>query len=237
VKLASSDIRGRGIDMTPECRRRQRTTLDVAPGNTATTSTSMVVVIDPRNPATSDRTPTPEPGKVRRRLDGHEGRPRGAVADHLSLVVAQAVPADAHLYAARLPEWPRDLPVFYLLHGAGVATTHGPWAARASSSTASRRAKARPMVVVMPAGHTGRSISADLGQRPMSSPDLLNDVIPISNRLPRSHRPQEPRVGLSMGGGQTLNIGIEPGKLRISRVQFGRVRHHAAVNAPAGGPG
>lgn len=67
--------------------------------------------------------------------------------------------------------------------------------------------KAKPMIVVMPAGHTstsgGRS-SADF-QR-----DFLEDIMPVVEKRYRALTDRKDRAlaGLSMGGSQTLNIGF-----------------------------
>jgi len=71
--------------------------------------------------------------------------------------------------------------------------------------------KAVPMVVVMPAGHTGPMRPG--GPRPTVdefAQDFLKDILPmVESRYrvlaDRSHRAM---AGLSMGGGQTLNIGV-----------------------------
>src|SRR5262249_25040737 len=71
--------------------------------------------------------------------------------------------------------------------------------------------KAKPMVVVMPAGHTSRTG----GPRPAGSPDefvqeFLSDIMPYAVSHYRVHTDSHHRAiaGLSMGGGQTLNIAV-----------------------------
>jgi len=74
--------------------------------------------------------------------------------------------------------------------------------------------KAKPMLVVMPAGHTG-----PFGPRPPGSPrpvvddfarDFTEDIMPYieANYRVRTERQDRAMAGLSMGGGQTLNIGV-----------------------------
>jgi len=69
------------------------------------------------------------------------------------------------------------------------------------------------MVIVMPAGHTGTSGSGGGGTRPAAdefSQDFVNDVMPYIEKHYRVHTDRKNRAiaGLSMGGGQTLSIGI-----------------------------
>jgi len=84
--------------------------------------------------------------------------------------------------------------------------------------------KAKPMVVVMPLGHTiqsfwtgpAKSVAATPGQSPLPGPaalspfakDLLEDVMPmIESTYKVSKKPDDRAIGgLSMGGGQTMNI-------------------------------
>jgi enterochelin esterase family protein len=67
--------------------------------------------------------------------------------------------------------------------------------------------KAKPMIVVMPAGHTGPfrfgARSSDDFER-----DFVNDIMPYieKNYRTRNDRQNRAIAGLSMGGAQTLNI-------------------------------
>jgi len=104
-------------------------------------------------------------------------------------------------------------PVFYLLHGAGDCDEAWTSVGRAGFILDNLIAtkKARPMVVVMPAGHTGPFRFG--GPRPTVdefSQDFLNDIMPHVEKNYRvsTNRKHRAMAGLSMGGGQTLNIGI-----------------------------
>ena len=104
-------------------------------------------------------------------------------------------------------------PVFYLLHGAGDCDEAWTSVGRAGFILDNLIAagKARPMVVVMPAGHTGPFRFS--GPRPAVdefSQDFLKDIMPHVEKNYRVHTDRKNRAmaGLSMGGGQTLNIGI-----------------------------
>jgi len=104
-------------------------------------------------------------------------------------------------------------PVFYLLHGAGDCDEAWTSVGRAGFILDNLLAagKVKPMIVVMPAGHTGpfrmggpRSTSDEF------SKDFLNDIMPFVEKRYRVYTDRKHRAmaGLSMGGGQTLNIGI-----------------------------
>lgn len=102
-------------------------------------------------------------------------------------------------------------PVLYLLHGAGDNDQSWLMAGRANFifDNLIAAGKAKPMIVVMPAGHTppaqGGAPSADAFSR-----DLLGDVVPYVEQNYRTLPGREQRAiaGLSMGGQQTLNIGL-----------------------------
>jgi len=102
-------------------------------------------------------------------------------------------------------------PVFYLLHGAGDCDDSWTTVGRAGFILDNLIAakKARPMIVVMPAGHTG-----PFGVRESSGVgfegDFVNDIMPQMEKRYRilADRKNRALAGLSMGGAQTLNIGI-----------------------------
>jgi enterochelin esterase-like enzyme len=127
----------------------------------------------------------------------------------------------------------RKYPVLYLLHGIGGTDTEWTEACHANIiiDNLLAESKIQPMVLVFPDGNSSRS-AADLaaggggagagagrggggrmGMDPWLTPfesDLLKDIIPYvdahySVYTDRDHRGL---AGLSMGGGQTLNIGL-----------------------------
>lgn len=105
-------------------------------------------------------------------------------------------------------------PVLYLLHGGGDNDAGWTTVGRANFILDNLLAdgKIRPMVVVMPAGHTprpGSPMGAGPDQDPFSQ-DLLQDVIPyVEQHFNVSTRSEDRALsGLSMGGVQTLNIGL-----------------------------
>jgi enterochelin esterase family protein len=109
-------------------------------------------------------------------------------------------------------------PVLYLLHGSG--DTESGWVAIGRANfildNLIASGKAKPMIVVMPYGRP----LADVNLFPWTGPppadreafaqDLLLDVIPFVEKLYRTSPRADDRAlaGLSMGGGQTLQIGL-----------------------------
>jgi enterochelin esterase family protein len=104
-------------------------------------------------------------------------------------------------------------PIFYLLHGAGDSDDAWSTVGRAGFIMDNLIAdgKAKPMVVVMPAGHTG--LQAQRGEA-MAGPgrdefqeDFSGDVMPYAESHYRVYTDEAHRAiaGLSMGGGQTLD--------------------------------
>jgi enterochelin esterase-like enzyme len=109
-------------------------------------------------------------------------------------------------------------PIFYLLHGAFDCDDSWTSVGRAGFILDNLIAakKAKPMVVVMPAGHTGPfrfgARGSDSSRPPVDEfvQDFLNDIMPYVEKNYRVYTDQQHRAiaGLSMGGGQTLNIAI-----------------------------
>ncbi len=111
----------------------------------------------------------------------------------------------------------KKYPIFYLLHGAFDCDDSWTTVGRAGFILDNLIAagKARPMVVVMPAGHTGpftfgRGLPMD-----EFTMDFRNDIMPYAETHYRVYTDQANRAiaGLSMGGAQTLNVSIpNPGE-------------------------
>ncbi len=114
------------------------------------------------------------------------------------------------------------LPVLYLLHGSGDTEFGWVTVGRANliMDNLIAEGKAKPMIVVMPYGRpTGdvMLIPAKAGQaaqqqnqNTLFGDDLLQDVIPYVEKTYRVSAKADDRAlaGLSMGGGQTLQIGL-----------------------------
>jgi enterochelin esterase-like enzyme len=140
--------------------------------------------------------------------------PHGQIAEIHYQSTALGVPRRMHVYTP--PGYSTNsqrFPVLYLLHGAGDNDQSWLMAGRANFifDNLIAAGKAKPMIVVMPAGHTPPGVP----QPPASGPDafardLLGDVVPYLERNYRTlaSRDQRAIAGLSMGGQQTLNIGL-----------------------------
>ena len=126
-------------------------------------------------------------------------------------------------------------PVFYLLHGSGDCDDAWPSVGRAGFILDNLIAakKAKPMIVVMPAGHTTTSTfgggrgAAPEAAAPGAAPrqdefyeDFTKDIMPYVEKNYRvlTGRNDRAIAGLSMGGSQTLNVAFtEPGEVRLHR--------------------
>ncbi|MFC1840882.1 alpha/beta hydrolase [Thermodesulfobacteriota bacterium] len=111
----------------------------------------------------------------------------------------------------------KKYPVLYLMHGIGGNETH--WTTLCAANTILDNLiadkKAVPMIIVMPNGRAtaeppSSNFMADFNYYANLEPDLLNDLKPyIESRYSvKSDREHQALTGLSMGGGQGLNFGI-----------------------------
>jgi enterochelin esterase family protein len=189
---------------------------------------SGVVVIDPRNPSTSESNNNTwslvtVPGSEW--MDTKDV-PHGAVAAVHYYSTALKRTRRMHIYTPPGYEAGRDkYPVFYLLHGAGDCDDSWTSVGRAGfiidNLLAAKRVK--PMVIVMPAGHTttagfgargAAAPAAPPGGAPQAAPrdefaeDFMTDIMPYVEQHYRvmTDRAHRAIAGLSMGGGQSLNI-------------------------------
>jgi enterochelin esterase family protein len=129
-------------------------------------------------------------------------------------------------------------PVFYLLHGAGDSDDSWTSVGRAGfimdNLIAARKAK--PMIVVMTAGHTVRGANAG-GVTGQAADDFVKefttDVMPYVSKNYRAltDRANSAIAGLSMGGMQTLNIAIP----RLDRFAYIGVYSSGLIGAFATG--
>jgi enterochelin esterase family protein len=128
-------------------------------------------------------------------------------------------------------------PVFYLLHGAGDNDDSWTSVGRAGFILDNLIAakKARPMIVVMPAGHTSRAPGNAIGRTPTDEfvQDFVQDVVPYVETHYRviADRAHRAIAGLSMGGNQTLHVAIP----RLDRFAYvGVFSSGLLAAAPAG---
>jgi enterochelin esterase-like enzyme len=128
-----------------------------------------------------------------------------------------------HVYTPPGYDHSRDrYPVFYLLHGAGDSDDSWSTVGRAGvildNLLATRQA--RPMIVVMPAGHAAAAADSVIGQSAteLFVNDFVTDLMPHVEKHYRvlTDRANTAIAGLSMGGGQTLQVAIP----RLERFAF-----------------
>jgi enterochelin esterase-like enzyme len=223
--LGGTDIPnvGAGARMTKRADGVWETTVGpVAPGSYRYNFTiDGVSVMDPRNPSTSESNSNSWSLFHIRGSDFMDTRdvPHGAVAEVTYFSKSLQRFRRMHVYTPPGYESGTErYPVFYLLHGAFDCddswTSVGHAGFILDNLIAAKKAK--PMVVVMPAGHTG---PFSFGRPAAGSPrpsvdefmqDFMNDIMPYAEGHYRviADRPHRAMAGLSMGGGQTLNIGM-----------------------------
>ena len=177
-----------------------------------------VQVADPRNPLASqelnyDETVVSIPG-----LDYQDVQdvPHGAVASVWYPSKSLGILRRMHIYTPPGYEMGKGkYPVFYLLHGSGGSDDDWTSEGRANVILDNLIAagKAKPMIVVMPAGHTPVKASdgamAALRNGEFEK-DFTQDIMPYvqSHYRVRPGRNNTAIAGLSMGGYQTLNISM-----------------------------
>jgi len=181
-----------------------------------------VTTIDPRNPATSESNTNVWSLFVVPGADFMDTKrvPHGAVAAVTYYSTALSTFRRMQVYTPPGYEsGSAKYPVFYLLHGAGDSDDAWPTVGRAGFILDNLIAdgKAKPMIVVMPAGHTrktggggGGGLVAGRTANDEFVSDFMTDVLPYVEKTYRvkTDRASRAIAGLSMGGNHTLLIGI-----------------------------
>src|SRR4051794_13803968 len=226
VRLGSSDLPGVGsaAEMKKGDNGVWETTVGPVPAGAYRYNFQVdgLAVIDPRNPAISESNANVwslvlVPGSD---LFDLKDVPHGAVAAVIYHSSTLKKPRRMHVYTP--PGYEKgqgEFPVFYLLHGAGDSDDSWTSVGRAGVILDNLIAagKARPMLVVMPAGHTGQSRPGGGGGGPSQSSrdefgqDFSNDLRPYieKNYRVKADRSSRAIAGLSMGGAQTLNVAFD----------------------------
>ena len=189
-----------------------------------------LTVVDARNPATSQTNTTVYSLAVVPGSDLFDTKnvPHGAVAAvHYNSTALGGI-RRMHIYTPPGYETSRDrYPVLYLLHGAGDVDDSWTSVGRAGFilDNLIAASSAKPMIVVMPAGHVNGAGAALGGSVPVAAAegipgigsgpdpfanDFLTDLMPYVEKNYRVLTDRQSRAiaGLSMGGNQTLNIAI-----------------------------
>jgi enterochelin esterase family protein len=254
VRLSGGDIpgNGQGAEMTRDTNGLWEATLGPIPPGAYRYNFNVdgVPVIDPRNPATSESNGNtwslvyvPGADFMDTRNVSH-----GAVAAVTYYSTALSKFRRMHVYTPPGYELGKGkYPVFYLLHGASDSDDSWSSVGRAGFILDNLIAtkKAKPMIVVMPAGHTRPFVARAPGSpRPPAdefTKDFTEDIMPYIEQHYRTRPGRQSRAiaGLSMGGGQTLSIGV--GHLDkfaylgvFSSGVFGITGRGFGTNAPSG---
>jgi enterochelin esterase-like enzyme len=177
-----------------------------------------IQVVDPRNPSVSESNMNSwslmyVPGAEFMEM---KDVPHGAIAEITYYSHSLTRFRRMHVYTPPGYEAGAEkYPVFYLLHGAWDSDDAWTTVGRAGFilDNLIAQKKALPMIVVMPAGHTGPfpSFTPQPGpRRDEFVEDFLADIKPYIEKNYRALNDREHRAiaGLSMGGSQTLNIAI-----------------------------
>lgn len=229
VRLSGGDIPGMGAGkpMTKSEKGVWEATIGpIAPGSYRYNfNVNGVSVIDPRNPLVSESNNNVWslvhiPGSE---FSDTKNTPHGAVAAVTYYSTALSKFRRMHVYTPPGYESGQGkFPVFYLLHGAGDCDDSWTSVGRAGFILDNLIAakKAKPMIIVMPAGHTrpfGRGPVPGIAPPGGGAPppdefiqDFMTDIMPYVEKNYRLLAGRENRAiaGLSMGGSQTLNIAL-----------------------------
>jgi len=142
--------------------------------------------------------------------------PHGTVTAHWYMSKATGTVRRVHIYTP--PGYgvsaKTKYPVLYLLHGSGDSDRE--WSAWGRANwiidNLLAEGKAKPMIVVMPDGHpvTGTDPAARAKASQVFMEDLIGSVMPLAETVYRIDAKREMRAlaGLSMGGGQTVYVGL-----------------------------
>jgi enterochelin esterase family protein len=225
VKLASSDIPGGPFGIEVDMTKSENGVWEATVGPVTAgayryhMNVDGLAVVDPRNPTTSETNSNAEslvyvPGSTH---SDTTDVPHGAVAEVTYYSQTLKRPRRMHVYTP--PGYEKgegQYPVLYLLHGALDCDDAWSTVGRAGFILDNLIAAgtAKPMVVVMPAGHTGPFRFGPPGDSTFEQQmrefeeDFVKDVRPLveSNYRVAKERSQRAIAGLSMGGAQTLNI-------------------------------
>ncbi len=178
-----------------------------------------VGMLDPSNtfmkPMRSNRTSVLEVLADKPTMQDFQDVPHGAV--HVHAYRSKAVGAIRSLHVYTPPGYDKNpaarFPVLYLFHGSGDndATWTAVGRAHFILDNLIAQGKAKPMVVAMTDGHAAPNTPEARGRNTeLFSRDLMGDVMPL---VEASYRVKNDRlnraiVGLSMGGGQSLTVGL-----------------------------
>ena len=153
------------------------------------------------------------------RSDEWRDVPHGTVTIHWYTSKVTGARRRVHVYAPPGYQQNADqrYPVLYLLHGSGDNDSHWTLLGRANVIADNLLADGRtvPMIIVMPDGHVvDRSLQRQPADRKAGresfEKDLLESVLPLveANYRVSADAAHRGIVGLSMGGGQSIGVGL-----------------------------
>lgn len=221
VRLAAGDIPG--VGQTTQLAKREDGVWEVTVGPVPAGAyrynfnVDGVATIDPRNHATSESNNSVWSLALVPGSELYDTRkvPHGAVSEVTYHSTALGAFRRMHVYTP--PGYESNTtryPVFYLLHGAGDSDDAWSSVGRANTILDNLIAagKAKPMIVVMPAGHTRRGVTGIGGRAGTEEfvKDFTNDVQPYVEKRYRvlTGRANTAIAGLSMGGNHALQVAI-----------------------------
>ena len=216
VRVMGGDIpdNGKGATMTKAENGVWETTVGPVPAGSYRYNFNIdgLTLVDPRNPSTSESLTNVWSLVNVAGSESFDTRdvPHGAVAAVTYYSSALQRSRRMTIYTPAGYEMGKDkLPVFYLLHGSSDSDASWSSVGRAGfildNLIAAKQAK--PMIVVMPAGHT--STVRSQGVDPFLK-EFNEDILPYVEKHYRvvADRAHRAIAGLSMGGNQTLNIAL-----------------------------
>ena len=164
--------------------------------------------------------------------------PHGTI--HINTYVSKVLEVPRSIYVYTPPGYEHsksNYPVLYLLHGSGDTENGWTTVGRANIILDNLIAagKAKPMLIVMPYGRPYQDVYLEPGKTPPTTDpnafanEVLKDLIPYVEKLYRVSAKSDDRAiaGLSMGGGQALQIGLN---------HLDTFRYIGAFSAAARGP-
>jgi enterochelin esterase family protein len=143
----------------------------------------------------------------------HKDVPHGAVTTINYWSSALGIERRMHVYTPPgYMNGSKRYPVLYLVHGAGDSDDSWTSIGHANQILDNLIAagKAKPMIIVMPFGHTPDRPAADMLNNTDFGDDLFKDVIPYIQTNYRTINSADARAmaGLSMGGSHTIRFGL-----------------------------
>jgi enterochelin esterase family protein len=245
VQLASSgDIPGIGFGQAKAMTRATNGVWEVTVGPLPPGayrygfSVDGVVTVDPRNPKTSESNENTWSLVQLPGADWMDTRevPHGAVS--VVTYWSSTLKRFRRLHVYTPPGYESGkgkYPIFYLLHGAFDSDDSWSSVGRAGFilDNLIAEGKAKPMIVVMPHGHTG-PFSFGMPLSGEFEPEFVTDIMPQMEHRYRVYTDRRHRAmaGLSMGGMHTLNIGIP----HLDKFAYLGV-YSSGIFGIAGGPG